>query len=182
MAKERIPREYRDQKPPRWKSGAAPSVYLSAMAKEIMTLAQALKRKNRLAQMVADARQRASQHNSTLEGNAPAFNVHELMAQARQNQERLVRLKAAISRANEPIQEEIYRMAELKGEASWLRGLTINEGVTMAPYAQTTQTYTAQLGSREQAELIAAVEDEIDAVQERLDRHNAITEIEIDLE
>ncbi len=151
------------------------------MAKEIMTLAQALKRKNRLAQMVTDARQRASQHNSTLEGNAPAFNVHELMAQNRQNQERLVRLKAAISRANEPIQEDIYRMAELKGEASWLRGLVVNEGITMSHYGQAPQSYTAQVGSREQAERVAQLEAEIDEVQERLDRHNAITEIEIDL-
>ena len=151
------------------------------MTAESITLAQALKRKNRLAQAVGDARQRAAESNSVIKGNTPPFDARAEMAASQAAAESLVRLKAAISRANEPIQEDIYRLAEAKGLVSWLKSLNVNQGRQAAMYGGESMEYEAQIGAQERAELIAGAEARVDEIQNRLDMHNAQTVIEVDL-
>jgi hypothetical protein len=152
------------------------------MAEEAMTLAQALKRKNRLAQAVGDARQRAAESNSVIKGNTPPFSVRDEMAASLAASESLVKLKAAISRANEPIQEDIYRLAEAKGHVTWLKALNVSQGRVAPIYGGEAMDYEAQIGAQERAELIAAAEARVDEIQNRLNLHTVQTVIEVDLD
>jgi hypothetical protein len=79
-----------------------------------ITLAKALKVKNRLAGRLAKAQADIQAFNSVPEGQADQVNVPALMQAPEELVEALVSLKAAINEANREAQRDIYLLAEKK--------------------------------------------------------------------
>ena len=144
-----------------------------------ITLAKALKLKNRLAGRVAKLTADVQAHNSKQQG-ADTVDVPALYARRAESVARLVDLKAAISQANRPIQRDIYALAEKKAEISLLAGLDTKHGTFKEGYATTDTVYVAQLRKTEVDARTLALEAEIDAIQDKLDGFNHDTRLAID--
>lgn len=155
---------------------------MPVMARVRVSLAKALKVKNRQVLAVRDLQQRINSYNSFLEGSEPDFDANQLYGELLEQTERLWRTKAAISQANGPIQGAIYEMAELKGLVTFLRSLNTQRGRQMMAYMQAEpQEYESQITAQDVADRVAAFEKRIDALQDELDRHNGSVEIDIDI-
>jgi hypothetical protein len=145
-----------------------------------ITLAKALKLKNRLAGRVTKLTQDIQAYNSVQDG-AESVDVRKRFADRSDLVARLAELKYAIYRANFPVQQAIFELAERKAEVALLNELPTKHGTYKEGYPTTGDvTYVAQLRKAEVDDLVARREREIDALQDRLDGFNHETVIEVD--
>ena len=93
-----------------------------------ITLAKALKVKNRLTGRLARVQADILAYNSVPQGQAGQVNVPALMKTRDELVGALVALKAAINDANREAQRDIYDLAEKKATAQFLAGLTTRHG------------------------------------------------------
>jgi uncharacterized protein YukE len=138
-----------------------------------ITLAKALKVKNRLAGRLARVQADIQAYNSVPEGQADQVNVPALMQAREELVEALVGLKAAVNEANRDAQPDIYLLAERKAAAQFLAGLNTRHGPQPPVYPSTAEvTYVAALKKADVDGLVARLEKEIDRLQDRLDQFN----------
>ena len=146
-----------------------------------ITLAKALKVKNRLAGRLAKAQADIQAFNSVPEGQADQVNVPALMQAREELVGALVGLKAAINDANREVQRDIYDLAEKKATGQFLAGVNTRHGPQPAVYPNTTEvTYVAALKKADVDALVAGLEKEIDRLQDKLDQFNHDRKVEVD--
>jgi hypothetical protein len=146
-----------------------------------ITLAKALKVKNRLAGRLAKAQADIQAFNSVPEGQADQVNVPALVQAREELVGALVGLKAAINDANREAQRDIYDLAEKKATAQFLAGVNTRHGPQPAVYPSTTDvSYVAALKKADVDGLVARLEKEIDQLQDKLDQFNHDRRIEVD--
>src|SRR5438552_8276870 len=138
-----------------------------------ITLAKALKVKNRLAGRLAKVQADIQAYNSVPEGQADQVNVPALMQTRAELVGALVSLKTAINDANREVQRDIYDLAEKKGMVEFLNGINTRHGPQPAVYPSTTEVnYVAALKKADVDGLVLRLEKEIDQLQDRLDQFN----------
>jgi hypothetical protein len=146
-----------------------------------ITLAKALKVKNRLAGRLAKVQADIQAYNSVPKGQADQVNVPALMKSREELVGALVNLKTAINDANREVQRDIYLLAEKKATAQFIAGLNTRHGLQPAVYPSTTEVhYVAALKKADVDALVGQLEKEIDQLQERLDQFNHVRKIEVD--
>ncbi len=146
-----------------------------------ITLAKALKVKNRLAGRLAKVQADIAAFNSVPEGQAGQVNVPVVMQAREELVGALVGLKTAINDANRPIQRDIYDLAEKKATAQFLAGLNTRHGPQPAVYPSTTEVnYVAALKKADVDGLVARLETDIDQLQDKLDQFNHGRKVEVD--
>lgn len=146
-----------------------------------MKLAKALKLKNKLAGEVAHLKELLAQQNSRSTKQKFDYDNHKVLDELRAKIAELVATKAAIGAANAAVYAKIFRLAELKGLATTLKGLSTKEGVYAESlgYAQSVEVeYVAQIKKSEADQLAAELEAEIQALQDALDEFNFTRSIE----
>ncbi len=142
-----------------------------------ITLAKALKVKNRLAKVQADVQA----FNSVPEGQAGQVNVPALMMTRAELVGALVSLKAAINEANRQVQRDIYDLAEKKATAHFLVGLNTRHGPQPPVYPSAVEVvYVAAVTKADVDAQVAGLEREIDHLQDRLDQFNHDHRVEVD--
>ncbi len=92
------------------------------------TIAQALKQKNKLKSEIAQLQKRLTTHNSVMQGNPRPFDLTETDAELVMRVNELIALKHALTVANQPMQEKIYRLAELKSLMAFYQKLPTKAG------------------------------------------------------
>jgi len=146
-----------------------------------ITLAKALKVKNRLTGRLAKVQADIQTFNSVPAGQADQVNVLALMKTREELVGALVSLKTAINEANREAQRDIYDLAEKKATAQFLAGVNTRHGPQPAVYPNTTEvSYVAALKKADVDGLVAGLEKEIDQLQDRLDQFNHGHRIEVD--
>jgi hypothetical protein len=151
------------------------------MALHAITLAKALKVKNRLAGRLAKVQADIQTYNSVPEGLADQVNVPALVKTRADLVEALVSLKTAINDANREAQRDIYLLAEKKATAQFLAGLNTRHGPQPAVYPSTTEVhYVAGLKKADVDALMVRLEKEIDQLQDRLDQFNHVHKVEVE--
>jgi hypothetical protein len=151
------------------------------MAVREITLAKALKVKNRLAGRLAKVQADIQAYNSVPEGQAGQVNVPALVQTRDELVEALVGLKTAINEANRPVQRDIYLLAEKKATAQFLGAVCTRHGPQPATYPSTTEvTYVAALKKADVDARVVRLEHEIDQLQDRLDQFNHAHRVEVD--
>ena len=151
------------------------------MALHEITLAKALKIKNRLTGRLAKVQADIQAFNSVPEGQAGQVNVPALMQTREELVEALVSLKTAINEANRAAQRDIYDLAEKKATAQFLAAVNTRHGPQPALYPNTTEvSYVAALKKADVDGLVARLEKEIDRLQDKLDQFNHAHRIEVD--
>jgi len=151
-----------------------------------ISLARALKYKNRVTEKMRKVEADVQANNSVLSEGEPEIDVKEAMEKRAFLEEHLVLLKRAIDKANEPVKQHIYRMQEIKARISFLSGISTQNGPSLTANRwgmdeAVVHEYKATLRKNEIDQMIVAAEAEIDAMQEELDRHNNTTAIDIEL-
>jgi hypothetical protein len=149
------------------------------MGLQEITLAKALKVKNRLAGRLAKVQADIQAYNSVPVGQADQVNVPALLKTREELVEALVALKTVINEANREVQRDIYDLAEKKATAQFLGGLNTRHGPQPPVYPSTTEViYVAALKKADVDALVLRLEKEIDHLQDRLDQFNHARKIE----
>ncbi len=141
------------------------------------TIAKALKEKNKLKNEIALIERKLNTHNSIIKGNKRPFDIEEVDKQLHEKVNALVALKAAISKANAPVQEKIFRLAEVRGLISFYRKMTVKEGLFIEGYRDEAHDYEALFNEAEIEVKVKKLEEEAEILQDSLDSFNFTTTI-----
>jgi hypothetical protein len=145
-----------------------------------MTIKQALKHKNKLAQKITDAFNKVKLYNSMEEGQNRPYDVEQSLDEYFKLTRELVELKTKIHTANMPVYGKIFEMSELKSQVSKLKDLDCGEGKVRSYHRlvdDSTITKNAVISIVERDSMISKLEEIIESIQEQLDVHNATTHI-----
>lgn len=146
-----------------------------------ISLAKALKVKNRLKGRLVKVQKDITQFNSVPTGQTGQVDVPALMKVRNSLVDGLVAVKSAINEGNREIQRDIYALAEKKATVQFLAGLDTKHGPQPPQYPNTIEvTYMAAVKKAEVEELTTKLEIEIDQLQDRLDQFNHNRLIAID--
>jgi hypothetical protein len=144
-----------------------------------VSLAKALKIKNRLTGRLNKTTQNIQRYNSTLESQAEEVDVKEQLTLRERLRDSLITLKVAIFRANLEIQETILALGEAKSEIQFYGGIDTTDGDQTHHYQNTPIKYVAVLKRGDVDAKLAQLETTIDTLQDKLDEYNVNVKIEI---
>lgn len=142
-----------------------------------MNVKQALKAKNKLTTRINELYSLAKTYNSIEDGNPRKYSVVGLLNEAEELTKELVELKAKIHKANQPVYDKIFLMAELKGMVKQLKGLPCDEGKQSERYGTVVSVKVVEIDIVRKNEMIKELEAKIEQLQDVLDVHNATTNI-----
>ena len=149
-----------------------------------MTLAKALKHKNRVAQKIARVSGDIRENNSILVVNDSEVDVNVLDRMRKELTDYLVALKTAIHRASDSVRDKIFMLAELKGSIGFYNSICTQHGKRESHRFGGDDEfveYKAVIRKESIDRAVAELEAEIDTIQDRLDEFNATTMIKIDV-
>ncbi len=149
-----------------------------------MTLAKALKHKNRVAQKMSRISEDIQAHNSILAVNDSEVDVTALDIMRLQLLEHLVALKTAIHRASDKVRDKIFMLAELKGSIGFYRSINTQHGKREAHRfggGDEFVEYKAVMRKESIDRIVVELESKIDAIQDELDEFNVSMKINIDI-
>lgn len=137
-----------------------------------LTIAQALKEKNKKLEQVNKLWKRLESNNSIVEGNVREFNPEELLAQLHQETAAFVELKTRIHNSCIDVRDKIFRMSELKNFVKRLKAVNTNKGLVRTRFESIAIKYEAFYSDGAIEKIIEKVELEIETTQEFLDHFN----------
>ena len=152
--------------------------------KKQVSIARALKEKNRVAGRLAKAREIIQQENSKDKSLPRRVDVEASYAEAKMLEARLVAIKSAIAQANNPIVAKIIELDELKSEIAFLNGLNVKEGrFEEVSYGnKIVRDIEAVVGQARVLAEVAELQKRADVLQDALDEFNASTKVEIEID
>ena len=152
--------------------------------KKQVSIARALKEKNRVAGRLAKAREIIQQENSKDKSLPRRVDVEATYAEAKMLEARLVAIKSAIAQANNPIVAKIIELDELKSEIAFLNGLNVKEGrFEEVSYGnKIVRDSEAVVGQARVLAEVAELQKRADVLQDALDEFNASTKVEIEID
>ena len=152
--------------------------------KKQVSIARALKEKNRVVGRLAKAREIIQQENSKDKSLPRRVDVEATYAEAKMLEARLVAIKSAIAQANNPIVAKIIELDELKSEIAFLNGLNVKEGrFEEVSYGnKIVRDIEAVVGQARVIAEVAELQKRADALQDALDEFNASTKVEIEID
>lgn len=144
-----------------------------------INLSRALKLKNRVVHRLSQLDTLITTSNSVIEDNQE-YDVRELYKDRMVLARQLVQLKVAINAANQPIQGQIFELAECKALIAMLGKVNTRHGPSVEGFTGARTNYVAQLRKPDIDREVRRVEQEIDRLQDELDRFNHRTTIAVD--
>lgn len=151
-----------------------------------LTLARALTYKKRVVARIAvvEAEVKANNSFQEVEGAESEVPVADRVRERERLVNHLLDFKMKMFAANGPIQLDILRLAEYKGEIAWLNTLPTLHGTKPNPYmygdkSLPTIQYTAIVRKAVVEIRVKGLTADIDAAQERIDAHNHTTTITV---
>jgi len=142
-----------------------------------MTVAQALKEKNKLASKIRINWFRISTKNALPKGAVRPYDINLVKEDNLKLIDELVKLKTSIHNASSPVREKIFRLSELKAILTNLEKIPTSEGLTRDKYESNYTEMESILKTVEVDEMISKYQDEIDELQNELDKFNYMTMI-----
>jgi len=141
-----------------------------------ISLAKALKIKNRLAGRLSKTQSTIQMYNSLQEGRDDGIDIKELDQLASQLSQALVVLKTDICRANSYIYREIIEIKEKQVQVNFLNSINTRHGNEYTAYQNTPINYVATIRKQDVDSRVKQLEKEIDDLQDRIDAYNAVPE------
>lgn len=144
-----------------------------------MKLAKALKLKNKILKEYNTTLSRTISSNCYDVDTKKVYNAAVLLEESIELRDKYVTLKAAIHTTSEPIRKKIFELGELKSFLSRINSLPTTEGVVKeSSYRNdSVNTYAVDITEQQKQDLIKAVEDAIENIQEEIDQFNATTDL-----
>ena len=142
-----------------------------------MNVKQALKQKNKLVTELKAQYQILQKFNSIEEGNPRRYSMVDVLAKIESLSNELVELKARIHRVNQPVYNQIFLLAELKGRIKELKKVPTDEGKQTERYGSVQSIKEVQLNIVDIENVVGELQNRIEELQNELDIHNATTNI-----
>lgn len=143
-----------------------------------MNIKQALKQKNKLIKEITENTKLIQQYNSIEEGNERPYNISVLFLNIVEDTKDLSLLKAKIHRANGPVLEDIFLMAEMKSLIQALKKTDCTSGKSNRDrYGSAEIVLSVEMNIVERNDKIKQLENRIEEIQDKLDIFNANTVI-----
>lgn len=144
-----------------------------------MNIKQALKRKNKLTQLINEEFLKAARYNVVEEGNPRPYSATESIAKWQDLSNELVELKTKIHKANEPVYKLIFTLSELKNQIKHLRSLDCTSGVSHNRWdSEKPIVKHSEINIVERDSMVKSLEERIESIQDELDKWNHNTSIE----
>ena len=152
--------------------------------KKTVSIARALKEKNRVAGRLAKARTEVAQENSRNTQIPRGIDVATTYAESKRLRQRLVDIKSAIAVANQSIVPKIIALDEVKSEIAYLNGLDVREGcfVEGSYGSRIDKVFEAVIRKQQVLDEVAALQAQADRLQDELDEFNAVTKVTIEID
>ena len=150
-----------------------------------ITLARALKLKNRLVRKMSDLRLTLQRCNCTVEENKFDYDFSDTYDEFYNVMDDLIKIKAVIQKANQPIMEKIFTMGEYRSLINTLNTVNTKSGKQLPDRFGASDafiTYKCQYDRASVDELMNMLQDSIDEIQDEIDVFNHTTEVEVELE
>jgi hypothetical protein len=142
-----------------------------------MNVKQALKAKNKLVADLKECYKIVQTQNSIEEGNPRRYSVKTKLEEAESLTEELVQLKAKLHRANVPVYDKIFKMAEIKGIIKELKKMDVSEGKQDSRYGSVVSIKEVEVNVIQRDNLVRLYEEQVEVLQNELDIHNSNTNI-----
>ena len=140
-----------------------------------MNVKQALKQKNKLVTELKAQYQILQKFNSIEEGNPRRYIMVDVLAKIESLSNELVELKARIHKVNQPVYNQIFLLAELKGRIKELKKVPTDEGKQTERYGSVQSIKVVELNIVDIENRVGELQDRIEELQNELDIHNANT-------
>ena len=144
-----------------------------------VSLAKALKIKNKQVKVVKGLQEQVAKYNSIVKGSDNPFDVKAKYQELKAAALKLAKVKAAIQTANAPIQEKIFEMAELRGHLAFLQRLDTKSGNSIFGYQTDVVEFEAVLTALDVEKESEETEARLDQLQDEVDAFNTSTMVEI---
>ena len=142
-----------------------------------MNVKQALKQKNKLVTDLKAQFEILKKYNSIEEGNPRRYSMANTLETIHTLSNELVELKAQIHKANQPVYDKIFALAELKGLIKELKKVPTEEGKINERYGSVVSVKEVELNIVEIEVIVSKLQDRVEALQNELDIHNSNTQI-----
>jgi hypothetical protein len=142
-----------------------------------MNVKQALKAKNKLVGDIKECYRIIQTQNSIEEGNPRRYSVKKKLEEIASLTDELVQLKAKLHRANAPVYEKIFQMAEIKGIIKELKKMDVSEGKQDSRYGSVVSVKEVEMTVIERDVIVKQYEEHVEKLQNELDIHNSNTNI-----
>jgi|688.fasta_scaffold37114_10 hypothetical protein len=142
-----------------------------------MNVKQALKAKNKLVAEIKECYRILQTQNSIEEGNPRRYSVKKKLEDIAELTDELVQLKARLHRANAPVYDKIFQMAEIKGIIKELKKMDVSEGKQTERYGSVVSVKEVEMNVIERDAVIKQYEEHVEKLQNELDIHNSNTNI-----
>ena len=142
-----------------------------------MNVKQALKVKNKLVTDLKANFEILKKYNSIEEGNPRRYSMADTLDKITELSNELVELKAQIHRANQPVYDKIFALAELKGLVKELKKVPTEEGKINERYGSVVSVKEVELNVVDIQNKVNILTTKIEEIQNELDIHNANTNI-----
>jgi len=142
-----------------------------------MNVKQALKAKNKLVADLKAQYEILKKYNSIEEGNPRRYSMKSTIDKINELSAQLVNLKARIHTANQPVYNQIFLLAELKGMVKELKKVPTEEGKVAERYGSVISVKEVELNIVDIQNYVVGLEAQIEDLQDTLDIHNATTQI-----
>lgn len=142
-----------------------------------MNIKQALKRKNKLVQLISEELIKVRSYNNISDGPG-SYDARISFDNYQKYSDELIELKCKIHLANAPMYNKIFRLSELKSRITSLKSFHISEG-KYSSYDDTGNSIQKQhinsISVIERDNIIKSYETEIEQIQDELDEFNVKT-------
>jgi len=140
-----------------------------------MNVKQALQAKNKLVAEIKECYRILQTQNSIEEGNPRRYSVKKKLEEVVELTNSLVQLKSKLHRANAPVYDKIFQMAELKGIIKELKKMDVSEGKQTERYGSVVSVKEVEMNVIERDDKVKEYESEVERIQNELDIHNSNT-------
>ena len=147
----------------------------------LITLAQALKEKNRLAGEISKLWSLVQHENACWENRTRSIDVNETMQLINEYTQKIIELKTKIGKANSGNLENMYALEEYKSQISKYGNIDTNEDVRyLGENEERTLTKSCVIQAGEVLKLQKSLQIKCNSLQDELDTYNATHKIEFD--
>ena len=137
-----------------------------------MTIAQALKEKNKRVANIQKGWEKIAKYNSLNEGVERPYSLTNIYESIAIETAALIELKKAIHEASAPVRGDIFALSEYKNIAARIKTIDVSQGPVSERYSSTVTVRSCEFDVKWQDSEIAAIENKIESIQEKLDSFN----------
>ena len=157
-----------------------------------VTVAKAMKMKNRLAALLKEKGENIKENNSILKKGVRKLDVRREVEERSKVAESLVDLKTALNKSNMSVQRDVFELSELKAELKMWDEVPCDDGLNFGTPSQfSKKEHFFSMGEPKEIEMSSELKfadikeireklvKRIDKIQDKLDHFNHTTQIEI---